>query len=214
MHKWEALSRITKAGLVAVVRATSADAADRIARACMEGGVGAIEITFTVPGALEVIGGLAKRFSSDRLLIGAGTVLDEETARMAILQGAQFIVSPSLNARTAQLCRRYQIPYMPGAATASEVVRALEEGADIIKVFPGEILGTAFVKAILGPLPQAPLMPTGGVALDNAADWIHEGCVALGVGSNLTAGAKTGDYVSITETARQFLAKINEARSK
>ncbi len=214
MHKWEALSRITKAGLVAVVRATSPEIADGIARACMEGGVGAIEITFTVPGAHEVIAGLTKRFSNQGLLIGAGTVLDAETARIAILAGAQFIVSPSLNARTAQLCRRYQVPYMPGAATATEVLHALEEGADIVKVFPGEVLGPAFVKAILGPLPHAPLMPTGGVALDNAADWIRAGCVALGVGGNLTAGAKTGDYGRITETARQFLAKIKEARSE
>jgi 2-dehydro-3-deoxyphosphogluconate aldolase / (4S)-4-hydroxy-2-oxoglutarate aldolase len=214
MHKWEVLSKITKAGLLAVVRAASAEDAERIAGACMEGGVAAIEITFTVPGAHEVIGRLAKRFSNERLLIGAGTVLDEETARIAILAGAQFIVSPSLNARTAQLCRRYQVPYIPGAGTAAEVLQALEEGADIVKVFPGEILGPAFVKAILGPLPHAPLMPTGGVALDNAADWISTGCVALGVGSNLTAGAKTGDYGRITETARQFLAKIHEARSR
>jgi 2-dehydro-3-deoxyphosphogluconate aldolase/(4S)-4-hydroxy-2-oxoglutarate aldolase len=214
MHKWEALSKITKTGLVAVVRAASAEDAERIARACMEGGVAAIEITFTVPGAHEVISGLAKRFSNERLLIGAGTVLDEETARIAILAGAQFIVSPSLSARTAQLCRRYQVPYMPGAGTAAEVLQALEEGADIVKVFPGEVLGPAFVKAILGPLPHAPLMPTGGVAVDNAADWIRAGCVALGAGSSLTAGAKTGDYGRITETARQFLAKIQEARSK
>ena len=214
MHKWEVLSKITKAGLVAVVRAASAEDAERIAGACIEGGVAAIEITFTVPGAHEVIGKLAQRFSNERLLIGAGTVLDEETARIAILAGAQFIVSPSLSARTAQLCRRYQVPYMPGAGTAAEVLRALEEGADIVKVFPGEILGPLFVKAILGPLPHAPLMPTGGVALDNAADWISAGCVALGVGSNLTAGAKTGDYGRITETARQFLAKIHEARSR
>lgn len=110
MHKWEALSRITRAGLVAVVRAASADVADRIARACMDGGVGAIEITFTVPGAHDVIVSLAKRFSNEGLLIGAGTVLDEQTARIAILAGAQFIVSPSLDARTAQLCRRYQVP--------------------------------------------------------------------------------------------------------
>jgi 2-dehydro-3-deoxyphosphogluconate aldolase/(4S)-4-hydroxy-2-oxoglutarate aldolase len=214
MHKWEALSKITKTGLVAVVRAASAEDAERIVWACMEGGVVAIEITFTVPGAHEVIAGLARRFSSERLLVGAGTVLDAETARIAILSGAQFIVSPSLNAGTAQLCRRYQVPYMPGAGTAGEVVRALEEGADIVKVFPGEILGPAFVKAILGPLPHAPLMPTGGVAVENAADWIRAGCVVLGAGSNLTAGAKTGDYGRITETARQFLARIHEARSK
>src|SRR5678815_96000 len=190
MHKWEALSKITKAGLIAVVRATSAETADNIARACMEGGVSAIEITFTVPGAQEVIVELTKRFSKDGLLIGAGTVLDEETARIAILSGAQFVVSPALNGGTARLCRRYQIPYVPGAGTAAEVLQALEEGADIVKVFPGEVLGAAFVKAILGPIPYAPLMPTGGVAVENAADWIRAGCVALGVGSNLTAGAK------------------------
>jgi 2-dehydro-3-deoxyphosphogluconate aldolase/(4S)-4-hydroxy-2-oxoglutarate aldolase len=214
MHKWEALSKITKTGLVAVVRASSVEDAERIAGACVEGGVTAIEVTFTVPRAHEVIAGLARRVSNERLLIGAGTVLDEETARIAILYGAQFVVSPALNAGTARLCRRYQIPYMPGAGTAAEVLQALEEGADIVKVFPGEVLGAAFVKAILGPIPYAPLMPTGGVAVENAADWIRAGCVALGVGSNLTAGAKTGDYERITETARQFLAKIAEARSK
>src|SRR5215510_4634680 len=207
MHKWETLSKITKTGLVAVVRAASAEDAERIARACMEGGVASIEITFTVPGAHEVISGLARRFSNERLLIGAGTVLDEETARIAILAGAQFIVSPALSAPTAQLCRRYQVPYMPGAGTAGEVLKALEEGADIVKVFPGEILGPAFVKAVRGPLPHAPLMPTGGVSVENAADWIRAGCVALGAGSKLTAGAKTGDYRRITETARRFLAK-------
>jgi len=214
MHKWETLSKITKTGLVAVVRASSVEDAERIAGACVEGGVTAIEVTFTVPRAHEVIAGLARRVSNERLLIGAGTVLDEETARIAILSGAQFVVSPALNAGTARLCRRYQIPYVPGAGTAAEVLQALEEGADIVKVFPGEVLGPAFVKAILGPLPYAPLMPTGGVAVENAADWIRAGCVALGVGSNLTAGAKTGDYERITETARQFLAKIAEARSK
>jgi len=214
MHKWEALSKITKTGLVAVVRASSVEDAERIAGACVEGGVTAIEVTFTVPRAHKVIAGLASRVSNERLLIGAGTVLDEETARIAILSGAQFVVSPALNAGTARLCRRYQIPYMPGAGTAAEVLQALEEGADIVKVFPGEVLGAAFVKAILGPIPYAPLMPTGGVAVENAADWIRAGCVALGVGSNLTAGAKTGDYERITETARQFLAKIAEARSK
>ena len=214
MHKWEALSKITETGLVAVVRASSVEDAERIAGACIEGGVTAIEMTFTVPRAHEVIAALASRISKKRLLIGAGTVLDEETARIAILAGAQFIVSPALNARTARLCRRYQVPYMPGAGTAAEVLQALEEGADIVKVFPGEVLGPAFVKAILGPLPYAPLMPTGGVAVDNAADWIRAGCVALGAGSTLTAGAKTGDYQRITETARQFLTKIEEARGK
>src|SRR5262249_34407363 len=144
----------------------------------------------------------------------AGTVLDEETARIAILAGAQFIVSPASSARTAQLCRRYQVPYMPGAGTAAEVLHDLEEGAAIVKVFPGGILGPAFVKAMRAPLRHAPLGRAGVVSLDNAAEGIRAGWVVLGVGSDLTEGAKTGDYRRITETARQFLAKINEARSK
>jgi len=144
--------------------------------------------------------------------LGAGTVLDPETARIAILAGAQFVVSPSLNPETARLCNRYQIPYMPGAATIREVIEAMECGAVIVKVFPGETLGPAFVKAVKGPLPQASLMPTGGVTLENVGEWIKAGSVAIGVGSNLTAGAKTGDFSSITHLARQFVEKIKEAR--
>jgi 2-dehydro-3-deoxyphosphogluconate aldolase/(4S)-4-hydroxy-2-oxoglutarate aldolase len=212
MHKWEALSKIAEAGLVAVVRAVSADSAARIAEACLEGGVSALEITFTVPGAHEVIAALTKRFAQTQVLIGAGSVLDAETARIGILEGARFVVSPSLHNGCAELCHRYQVPYMPGAATPGEVVRALEAGADIVKVFPGETLGPAFVKAVLAPLPHAPLMPTGGVSLQNAADWIRAGSVALGVGGSLTAGAAAGDYAAITNVARQFLARIKEAR--
>jgi 2-dehydro-3-deoxyphosphogluconate aldolase/(4S)-4-hydroxy-2-oxoglutarate aldolase len=160
-----------------------------------------------------VIEHLAKEFSS-QILLGAGTVLDPETARIAILAGAQFVVSPALNLHTARLCNRYQVPYIPGAGTIGEVVEAMECGADIVKVFPGEILGPAFVKAVKGPLPQASLMPTGGVTLDNVANWICAGAVAVGVGGNLTAGAKTGDFASITELARQFVEQINEARDR
>ena len=171
-----------------------------------------MEITFTVPGAAGVIEHLAKKCSHD-ILLGAGTVLDPETARIAILAGAQFIVSPALNPETARLCNRYQIPYMPGAATICEVIEAMECGAEIVKVFPGEILGPPFVKAVKGPLPQAHLMPTGGVSLENVGQWINAGSVAIGVGGNLTAGAKTGDYASITKLARQFVEKIKEARA-
>jgi 2-dehydro-3-deoxyphosphogluconate aldolase/(4S)-4-hydroxy-2-oxoglutarate aldolase len=146
--------------------------------------------------------------------LGAGTVLDAETARIAILAGAQFAVSPALNADTARLCNRYQVPYMPGAATMREVIEAMECGADIVKVFPGEILGPAFIKAVKGPLPQAQLMPTGGVTLENVELWIRAGSVAVGVGGNLTAGAKSGDFASITQLARQFTEKIKEARGQ
>jgi len=180
--------------------------------ACAEGGAVAIEITFTVPGAATVIGELVKRYPAVQIALGAGTVLDPETARIAILAGAQFIVSPSLNPDTARLCNRYQIPYLPGAGTIREIVEAMESGSDIIKIFPGETLGPAFVNAAKAPLPQAALMPAGGVSIDNAAEWIKAGSVALGVGGNLTAGAKTGDFKSVTDLARRFIATIQEAR--
>jgi 2-dehydro-3-deoxyphosphogluconate aldolase/(4S)-4-hydroxy-2-oxoglutarate aldolase len=212
MMKLKVLGKIVDSGLVAVVRAESSEQAARIVDACVQGGVATIEITFTVPGASNVIADLSRRFTLDQIAVGAGTVLDPETARTAILSGAQFIVSPCLNSETARLCNRYQIPYMPGAGSVKEVVEAMEYGADIVKIFPGETLGPAFVKAVRGPLPQASLMPTGGVALENVAEWIEAGCVAVGVGGNLTAGAKNGDFQSVTELARQFIGRIRHAR--
>jgi 2-dehydro-3-deoxyphosphogluconate aldolase / (4S)-4-hydroxy-2-oxoglutarate aldolase len=214
MMKLKVLGRIVDSGLVAVLRAENSQQAARIAEACAEGGVEAVEITFTVPGAIDVIGELAKRFTVDQILIGAGTVLDPETARAAILSGAQFVVSPSLNPKTARLCHRYQIPDIPGASTVKEVIEGMECGADIVKVFPGEILGPAFVKAVRAPLPQASLMPTGGVTLDNVGEWLQAGCVAVGVGGSLTAGAKKGDFQSITDLSRQFIAEIRKARGE
>ena len=199
---------------MAIVRTEDSSQASRMVDACAEGGAAAIEITFTVPGATAVIEELAKRYPTKQIALGAGTVLDPETARIAILAGAQFVVSPSLNTDTARLCNRYQIPYLPGASTIREIVEAMESGADIIKIFPGETLGPAFVRAAKAPLPQASLMPTGGVSIDNAAEWITAGSVALGVGGNLTAGAKTGDFKSITDLARRFIAAISEARNR
>ena len=197
---------------MAIVRTHDSTQASRIVEACAEGGAAAIEITFTVPGATAVIEELTKRYPPKQIVLGAGTVLDPETARVAILAGAQFVVSPSLNAGTARLCNRYGIPYLPGAGTIGEIVEAMESGADIIKVFPGETLGPAFVRAAKAPLPQASLMPTGGVSIENAAEWIQAGSVALGVGGNLTAGAKAGDFKSITDLTRRFVSVIQEAR--
>jgi 2-dehydro-3-deoxyphosphogluconate aldolase/(4S)-4-hydroxy-2-oxoglutarate aldolase len=211
LAKSEVLEKIISCGVVAVIRAENSDQATHIAEACAAGGIHSLEITFTVPGAAAVIEHLAKRFSG-QILLGAGTVLDPETARIAILAGAEFVVSPALNSQSAQLCNRYRIPYLPGAATIREVIEAMECGADIVKAFPGEILGPAFVKAVRGPLPHAQLMPTGGVTLENAVQWIKAGSVAVGVGGNLTAGAKTGDFASITRIARQFVEKVKEAR--
>ena len=211
--KVEVLGKIAASGLVCVIRAENPDQAERMAEACAIGGVAALEVTYTVPGASGAIEFLAKKFAG-HIVVGAGTVLDPETARIAILSGAQFIVSPSLNPETARLSNRYQVAYMPGASTVREVVEAMECGAEIIKAFPGEILGPAFIKAVKAPLPQAQLMPTGGVSIDNVGEWIKAGSIAVGVGGNLTAGAKTGDYGSITHLARQFVEKIKEARAR
>jgi 2-dehydro-3-deoxyphosphogluconate aldolase/(4S)-4-hydroxy-2-oxoglutarate aldolase len=209
--KLDVLHKIVGPGLVAVIRAASAEQAARIADACVEGGIQALEVTYTVPNATAAIADLAKRYGKAEVAVGAGTVLDAETARAAILAGARFVVSPSSDAATALLCRRYQVPYLPGAGTATEIVRALEDGADIVKVFPGEVLGPAFVKAVRGPLPHAPLMPTGGVSVETAGQWICAGCVALGVGSELTRGA-ADDSGAIAARARELLAAIRKAR--
>ncbi len=214
MSRQELVTRIRDNGLVAVVRAESAEKAYRIFDACIEGGVAAIEITFTVPGAHKIIEDLASKYSSGDIILGAGTVLDQETARIAILAGAQYIVSPNVNVETIKLCNRYQVPSMPGAMTIKEILEGMEAGADIIKIFPGNLFGPAIIKSVLGPLPQAPMMPTGGVSLETVKDWIEAGAVAVGAGSSLTKGAKTGDYAAITETAREFLKRIKEARGE
>lgn len=208
MRKYEVLSRIEKVGVVAVVRAENSEQAKKIALACMDGGIDSIEITFTVPGAHKVIEALTEEFG-DELLVGAGTVLDSETARIAILAGARYIVSPGFSLNTAKLCNRYQVPYMAGCMTITEMITAMEAGVDVIKVFPGSAFGPNFIKAIKGPLPQAVLMPTGGVSLDNVDKWIENGCIAVGVGGNLTKGTSE----DMTNAAREFVAKVKTVRS-
>jgi len=205
--------KIIDAGIVAVVRAETIDKALKITEACVTGGISAIEVTFTVPGAVEVLKEL-KRVYADEIILGAGTVLDPETARLAIINGAAYIVSPSLNVETVKLCNRYQVPCMPGAMTVKEAVEAMEAGADIIKIFPGELFGPDIIKAFKGPLPQASFMPTGGVSLDNAETWLNAGAVALGVGGALTGKAKDGDYEAVTETANKFISILKKARNK
>jgi len=212
MIKQDILKRITDVGVVAVVRAENSEAAIRISEACLQGGISAVEVTFTVPDALSVIAGLAKRFTPKELLIGAGTVLDPQTARAAILAGAQFIVGPNFDPEVARLCHRYQLPYLPGCLTVTEIVHAMEAGCDIVKLFPGNAFGPSYVKALKGPLPQVNLMPTGGVNLENVAEWIKDGVVAVGIGGELTAPAKKGDYAGVTRLAEQFVAAVAAAR--
>lgn len=213
LEKEQVLNKMTDAGLVAVVRAKSAEDAIKISDACLEGGCPSIELTFTVPGAHRVIEKLAATYTKGEMLLGAGTVLDSETARMAILSGANYIVSPGFNAECAKLCNRYRVPYLPGCMTITEVLTAMEAGADIIKIFPGDLFGPRIIKDIKGPLPFAKLMPTGGVDVDNVDQWIQAGAVAVGAGSALTKGAKTGDYADITKTAKLFIEKIKAARA-
>ncbi|QUH26820.1 bifunctional 2-keto-4-hydroxyglutarate aldolase/2-keto-3-deoxy-6-phosphogluconate aldolase [Serpentinicella alkaliphila] len=207
MKRYEVVQRIEKVGVVAVVRAENTEKAKNIALACMKGGIDSIEITFTVPRAQNVIEDLSTEFGKE-LLVGAGTVLDSETARIAILAGANYIVSPAFDLETAKLCNRYQIPYMPGCMTIKEMIIAMEAGADVLKIFPGSVFGPDYIKAVKGPLPQALMMPTGGVSIDNVDKWIKNGCIAVGIGGNLTQGSSE----EITRAAKEFVEKIKLAR--
>lgn len=214
MDKEQILTKIQDCGIVAVVRAETTDEAQRIAEACLEGGVSAIELTFTVPHADKVIEFLANKYSPEEMILGAGTVMDSQTARMAMLCGAQYIVSPYFDIEAVKLCNRYRMAVMPGVMSVREAVMAMEAGADILKIFPADLFGPKIIKDIKGPLPYAKMMPTGGVTADNAGEWIKAGAVALGAGGSLTAGAKTGDYALITETAKRFVKNIKAARAE
>lgn len=210
LKKSAILERISDIGIVAVVRGESVEEGIRISKACAKGGVPAIEITYTVPGATEVIKALVELNKDNEMVIGAGTVLDAATARIAILAGAQFIVSPAFDKETAKLCNLYQIPYMPGCMTITEMTEAMKYGADIIKLFPGSAFGPSFVKAVKAPLPQANIMPTGGVSLDNIDEWFKNGVVAVGAGGKLASG-KDEDIIA---TAQAFRKKIVDFRNK
>ena len=210
--KNEVVSLIKQSGIVAIIRTDDSKKAFKIAQACIEGGLLAVEITFTVPGAKDIIKDLVKKYSSNKIIIGAGTVNDAETARTAILEGAQFIVSPYLDEGCVKLCNSYGIACIPGAMTPKEVAECLKSGVDLVKLFPAEALSPKIVKAIRAPLPQAELMPTGGINLDNVEEWLKAGASVVGLGGNLTAGAKTGDYESITAMAGKFIKKIRKAR--
>ena len=214
MNKTEILQHIHSIGLVPVLRASSASEAIVIADAILAGGVTVLEVTMTVPGAIQVIEQLADHHG-EKLLIGAGTVLDAETARSCILAGAQFIVSPALDLRTIELCRRYSVPIMPGALTPTEIVTAWQAGADVVKVFPCSALGGAkYLKALQGPLPQIQLIPTGGVSLSTAAEFLAAGAFALGVGSDLVdaKAAAEGRSDVITENARKYIEIVRKFR--
>lgn len=215
MNKSEVVQTIRDVGIIPVVRAQSADEAMRAIDAIREGGISLLEITMTVPGAVGVIEEVSKRYGADAL-VGAGTVLDGQTARACIDAGAQFVVSPSLNLETIEVCRGHGVAVLPGALTPTEVVNAWSAGADFVKVFPaGAVGGASYLKALKAPLPQIELVPTGGVSLKTAADFIKAGASALGVGADLVdlKALREGQQEIITERARQFVRIVREART-
>jgi 2-dehydro-3-deoxyphosphogluconate aldolase/(4S)-4-hydroxy-2-oxoglutarate aldolase len=214
MSREQHLQRVLDCGIVAVVRFSDPEPLVGVMEALAAGGVTVAEVTFTVPNALDVIRA-AKRLFGDRVLLGAGTVLDSETARAALLAGAEFIVAPNTNVDVIKVCRRYDKLVMPGAFTPTEVVTAWEAGADIVKVFPADVVGPAFFKALRGPLPQVKLMPTGGVDLTTATDFLKAGAVCLGVGGQLVdpKAVAIGDFARITNTAKQYIDIVKRFRA-
>ncbi len=210
--KMKSLQRIMDTGIIAVIRGDTVQKAVQTAEAVKEGGIDIIEITMTVPGAMDVLPELRQRFSEDEVVLGAGTVLDPETARLTLLAGAEFVVSPGLTPEVVKMCNRYQVLNMAGSMTVNEVINALEAGTDVVKFFPGNLFGPQVIKTLKGPLPQAEFIPTGGVNLDNVQEWLRLGCLAVGVGSDLTKGAEKEDYEEVTRNARAFREKIKEIR--
>jgi len=210
--KTDVIKRIRDIGVIPVVRASSADEAMRAIDAIRAGGISVLEITMTVQGAVSVIEQVTARFGSEAL-VGAGTVLDAETAKACVSSGAQFIVSPALNFDTIAYCREHDIAVMPGALTPTEVVQAWNAGADFVKVFPaGAVGGPSYLKSLKAPLPQIELVPTGGVSLKTAADFIRAGAAALGVGADLVDIKAESSL--ITERARQFVEIVRQAREE
>ena len=216
MSKADVLARIREVGIVPVVRAESAEEALKAIDAIREGGIDILEITMTVPGAIRLIEDVSRHLGGDAV-VGAGTVLDPETARACILAGAQFVVSPAWRASTIACCRRYGVPIFPGALTPTEVLAAWEAGADMVKVFPASALGGAsYIKALKAPLPQIDLIPTGGVNLETAADFLKAGSTALGVGADLVdlKALREGKAALLTERARKLVEIVRQARGR
>jgi 2-dehydro-3-deoxyphosphogluconate aldolase / (4S)-4-hydroxy-2-oxoglutarate aldolase len=213
--KQKHLDQIQRTGLIAILRTEHAALLGDVCEALVAGGVDCLEITFTVPRAHKVLETVAERLG-DRALLGAGTVLDPETARIAILAGAQFIVAPNTNVEVIRLCRRYDRIVMPGAMTPTEVLAAWEAGADIVKIFPCDMLGPSHLRVLRGPYPQIRMMPSGGVTLETAAAYLEAGAFALGVGGKLAdpLAIRDRDLVQIEHSARQFVTAVADASSR
>ncbi|WP_102345095.1 bifunctional 2-keto-4-hydroxyglutarate aldolase/2-keto-3-deoxy-6-phosphogluconate aldolase [Bacillus sp. Marseille-P3661] len=212
LQKYEILNEMHKGYLVAVIRGKNKEDAVEISKEAFKGGIRSLEITFSTPGAEDAIAELTRSGNSE-MIIGAGTVLDEETARIAIMKGARYVVSPHFDKAIALMCNRYAIPYLPGCSDVTDIMEALKYGVDVVKLFPGSLLGPGFIKDVKGPIPHVQLMPSGGVSLDNLSKWIENGAFAVGIGSALTKGVTEGDYSSVQNVAREFMDKITSLKS-
>jgi 2-dehydro-3-deoxyphosphogluconate aldolase/(4S)-4-hydroxy-2-oxoglutarate aldolase len=212
-RRQQIVQQIEQCGVVAVIRLQDPDRLKGVIDALGEGGVRAIEVTMTVPRAIQLIDAIAPTLP-DGFVIGAGTILDPETARAAILAGARFVVGPVFNPAVIDLCHRYDVAVMPGCFTPTEILHAWEAGADVVKVFPATALGPSYFKDVRGPLPQVKLMPTGGVSINNAGDWIAAGAVAIGVGTAMVdaKAVAAGDWATITQKASRFVEAVRRAR--
>lgn len=214
MQRAELLEKVIKSGVVSVVRADSAEDAVKIVEAVVDGGIKSIELTYSVPRANDVIADLVARYADTDVVIGAGTVLEPTSARLAIIAGAQFIVSPTFNKEVAKICNLYQIPYIPGVMTPLEAQTAMEYGSELIKLFPGDIAGAAMIKDLKGPFPYINVMPSGGVNESNVAEWFKVGATAVSAGGGVTAPALTGDFVAVKSNAEKFMSAYRSVHEK
>lgn len=208
--KRETLAKLKENYLFAVVRGKSEQDGYEISKAVYKGGIKNIEVTFTTPGAEKIMTRLTEEFEGTDMVIGAGTVMDDVTARISILAGAKFIVSPHFDPAISTMCNRYTIPYLPGCGSVTEIANAMATGVEIAKVFPGGVLGAGFIKDVHGPIPHVDLMPSGGVNLENMDVWVNNGAWAIGVGSALTKDVTNGNYESATATAETFVNRYKE----
>ena len=215
MNKTDILNRMLEPGVIAVIRADGSEQLEHVARALRDGGVTAMEVTMTTPNALDVIKNVSRALG-DSILMGVGTVLDETTARLALLAGAQFVVTPVMRPDVIALCNRYSIPIVSGAYTPTEALTAHEAGADFIKIFPADGLGPGYVRALKAPLPQLQIIPTGGVDVETCGDFIRAGCAAVAAGGSLVSKdiLKRGDWAALSDLSARFVAQVARARSQ
>lgn len=213
LQKFEVLKEMHEGYAVAVIRGKNKEDAVEISKAAFKGGIRSLEVTFSTPGCEDAIAELSA-LGEKGMIVGAGTVLDAETARIAIMKGARYVVSPHFDPEIATMCNRYCTPYLPGCGSVTEIMSALAAGCDVVKLFPGGLMGPGFIGDVKGPIPHVEIMPSGGVSVDNVDKWIAKGAFAVGIGSALTKGVSNGDYSSVEKVAREFMDKIQSVKAE